>query len=206
MANGSDQLLTSVLRDVSRSFYLTLRILPSKIRPQIGLAYLLARITDTIADTQLLPVQDRLGSLQALRERIQGVRTEPIPCGGIAEHQGTVAERVLLEHCEAAIQTLQTMAHADRDLVRDVLRTITSGQELDLLRFDGASAQRVIALRTGSELDDYTYRVAGCVGEFWTKICRAHLFPEAKASNWSIFCGIYRRTCATADVICRKKN
>jgi farnesyl-diphosphate farnesyltransferase len=29
------------------------------------------------------------------------------------------------------------------------------------------------------ELDDYTYRVAGCVGEFWTRMCRAHLFPEA---------------------------
>jgi farnesyl-diphosphate farnesyltransferase len=28
-------------------------------------------------------------------------------------------------------------------------------------------------------LDDYTYRVAGCVGEFWTKLCRAHLFPRA---------------------------
>jgi farnesyl-diphosphate farnesyltransferase len=30
-----------------------------------------------------------------------------------------------------------------------------------------------------AELNDYTYRVAGCVGEFWTKLCRAHLFPGA---------------------------
>jgi farnesyl-diphosphate farnesyltransferase len=35
-----------------------------------------------------------------------------------------------------------------------------------------------VALQTDSELDDYTYRVAGCVGEFWTDTCRAHLFPE----------------------------
>ena len=28
-------------------------------------------------------------------------------------------------------------------------------------------------------MDDYTYRVAGCVGEFWTRLCRAHLFPRA---------------------------
>ena len=40
-----------------------------------------------------------------------------------------------------------------------------------------------IALQTNAELDDYTYRVAGCVGEFWTKICRAHLFPEARLDD-----------------------
>jgi farnesyl-diphosphate farnesyltransferase len=28
-------------------------------------------------------------------------------------------------------------------------------------------------------LDDYTYRVAGCVGEFWTRMCLAHLFGSA---------------------------
>ena len=37
----------------------------------------------------------------------------------------------------------------------------------------------MVALRTDAELDDYTYRVAGCVGEFWTHLCRAHLFPDA---------------------------
>jgi len=40
------------------------------------------------------------------------------------------------------------------------------------------SPNKIIALETAAELDDYTYRVAGCVGEFWTKICRAHLFPN----------------------------
>ena len=32
-------------------------------------------------------------------------------------------------------------------------------------------------------MDDYTYRVAGCVGEFWTKMCRAHLFPKARLDD-----------------------
>jgi farnesyl-diphosphate farnesyltransferase len=50
---------------------------------------------------------------------------------------------------------------------------------LDLTRFAGASVENIVALATDAELDDYTYRVAGCVGEFWTKICRAHLFPRA---------------------------
>ena len=31
------------------------------------------------------------------------------------------------------------------------------------------------ALATESELDEYTYLVAGCVGEFWTDLCFRHL-------------------------------
>ena len=40
-----------MLRSVSRSFYLSLRILPAALREPLSLAYLLARATDTIADT-----------------------------------------------------------------------------------------------------------------------------------------------------------
>ena len=56
MAPSTPELLTTLLREVSRSFYLTMRVLPSAIRPQIGLAYLLARTADTIADTELVPL------------------------------------------------------------------------------------------------------------------------------------------------------
>ena len=41
-----------------------------------------------------------------------------------------------------------------------------------------ARSGQIVALGNDSELDDYTYRVAGCVGEFWTQMCCAHLFPE----------------------------
>jgi farnesyl-diphosphate farnesyltransferase len=75
---------------------------------------------------------------------------------------------------------LQTLSPADLKLIREVLTTIMSGQELDLRRFANASAEKIIALDTVFELEDYTYRVAGCVGEFWTKMCRAHLFPKAR--------------------------
>jgi farnesyl-diphosphate farnesyltransferase len=169
----------SLLRDVSRSFYLTLRVLPRKIRPQIGLAYLLARTTDTIADTELVPLERRSEALQTLRNRVLGASGAPLALGEFARHQGTPAERILLEQCETSLATLQTFTPRDLQLIRTVLDTITSGQELDLRRFVGASADHIIALRADNELDDYTWRVAGCVGEFWTRMCRAHLFPGA---------------------------
>jgi farnesyl-diphosphate farnesyltransferase len=179
MAHPQKELLSGLLRDVSRSFYLTLKLLPGPVRPQIGLAYLLARTTDTIADTELVLLGQRLQSLQDLRERIQGQRKTPLELGVLARQQGSPAERILLERCEDSLALLQTLAPGDHQLVVEVLQTITSGQELDLRRFGGASDKAIVALRTDDELEDYTYRVAGCVGEFWTKLCLAHLFPNA---------------------------
>jgi farnesyl-diphosphate farnesyltransferase len=185
MQSGATSLLTDLLKAVSRSFYLTLRVMPSAVRPQIGLAYLLARTTDTIADTELVPVTQRLLALRELRERIAGTRTQPVDFGALAASQpkqpggGTNAERVLLERAEEATGLLASCTAHDRKLIRDVLATITSGQELDLQRFGDARPDHIVALPFDQDLDDYTYRVAGCVGEFWTRICRAHLFPHA---------------------------
>jgi len=177
--------LNQLLQATSRSFYLTLRVLPAAVRPQIGLAYLLARTTDTIADTEILPVAQRLEALQKLRERILGQSSAPLNFGALAQSQGSPAEKLLLEKTGDSLALLQTLSPADLKLVREVLTTITSGQELDLRRFGGSAAgnlpgQKIISLQTAVELDDYTYRVAGCVGEFWSKICRAHLFPKAR--------------------------
>jgi len=185
---SSDQLLTTVLRDVSRSFYLTLRILPDRIRPQIGLAYLLARASDTIADTEAVALEHRLAALQAFRQRIlsAGEVAHRGKTFGIAlltseftANQPSAAERLLLEQCDGALALLSKLTEADSQLVREVLGTIISGQELDLKRFAGASSKHIIALQTDEELDDYIFRVAGCVGEFWTKLCRKRLFPQA---------------------------
>jgi farnesyl-diphosphate farnesyltransferase len=172
--------LNDWLKATSRSFYLTLRVLPAAVRPQIGLAYLLARTTDTIADTEIIPLDQRLEALQRLRKRILGQSSAPLNFGEFARQQISPIEKSLLEKTEAGLALLETFSPTDLKLVRDVLATITSGQELDLRWFEKTSAEGIVALETAAELDDYTFRVAGCVGEFWTKICRAHLFPHAR--------------------------
>jgi len=171
--------LNNLLKETSRSVYLTLRVLPAGIRPQIGLAYLLARTTDTIADTEIVPLEQRFSALEFLRSRILEIHRKPADFGELAKHQGKPAERTLLERSEEALATLDDLNSADQKRIRDVLTIIISGQELDLRRFAGASEKKIIALQTDDELDDYTYRVAGCVGEFWTKMCCTYIFPRA---------------------------
>jgi farnesyl-diphosphate farnesyltransferase len=183
---ASDELLTSLLRDVSRSFYLTMRLLPAPVRRQISLAYLLARVSDTIADTELVEVPFRLQSLAALRERILGRASAPLSLAPLRERQSSPAERILLERSEESLRLLLELDEPDRRLVRDVLDIIISGQELDLQRFGAADASHIASLETGQDLQDYTYRVAGCVGEFWTDMCAAHLWPAASLDGGAL--------------------
>ena len=88
-----------------------------------------------------------------------------------------VHERVLVL-VEARVED----ADAEQQRIRQVLDTITSGQMFDLQRFAYATGDTIIPLAREEELDDYTYRVAGCVGKFWTHLSLAHLF-EADAAT-----------------------
>jgi farnesyl-diphosphate farnesyltransferase len=66
---------------------------------------------------------------------------------------------------------LHTLPADDQASVRQVLGHITRGQHLDMARFGPG----LHALQTEAELADYTWLVAGCVGEFWTELCGRHL-------------------------------
>ena len=170
------QTIDSLLKETSRSFYLTLKALPPRIRPQIGLGYLLARIADTVADSKGGPTDQRLHLLKQLNERIQG-HTSTVPnLATLARLQREPAEAQLLKNAVAPISYLEQFSDADQQRIRQVLDTITGGQMLDLQRFAYATGDTIIPLAHEEELDDYTYRVAGCVGEFWTHLSMAHLF------------------------------
>jgi farnesyl-diphosphate farnesyltransferase len=164
------ELIGPLLRDVSRSFYLTLRVLPREIRPQISLAYLLARATDTVADTKAVPRAKRVAALQQL----QNLSHVP-DLGAIAERQTSPAEKQLLERLEDCVIALGQFDEADGRRIQELLKIIVTGQIFDLQQFPGETEEDVVALSSDEELDRYTYMVAGCVGEFWTKMCIAHL-------------------------------
>jgi farnesyl-diphosphate farnesyltransferase len=162
-----------VLRSVSRSFYLSLRILPATLREPLSLAYLLARATDTIADTPEPPVALRTEALARLAAAIQGTEEAAAQLrDSFAPLQSDEAERTLIEQLPALLDWLDELKAGDRDEVRGVLEKINRGQRLDLERF-GTSGE-IRALANAAELDEYTYLVAGCVGEFWTRLCFAH--------------------------------
>ena len=165
-----------LLRSVSRSFYLSIRFLPAQLREPIALAYLLARTTDTVADTAQISGSVRMEILKLLSNGIQGTGSRDVVTDVVRSFvslQENVSERRLLEALPNSLACLEGMEHADRNDIRLVLEKITRGQMLDLQRFD--NPKEIQTLSTAADLDEYTYLVAGCVGEFWTRLCFRHV-------------------------------
>ena len=158
-----------VLRDVSRSFYLTLRALPKGMRAATSVGYLLARASDTIADCGG-PRAERVDLLETFR---QALAREPAPdfftrAAALADEPGLKdGERVLMRRLEEAFQWLEKLQPWEQKAVREVVETIISGQRWDLERFPEGE---LVALEDEEEALTYCYQVAGCVGEFWTRV------------------------------------
>ena len=203
-------LLTHVLRRVSRAFYLTIRVLPGPLRAPVGLAYLLARAADTIADARHAPASERLAALRRFRAICDHSTPSPIVTpakerhprengGGnpgpeaapdahtladlAAQFAATDAERDLVDALPMSFALLDSLPPHDAARIRSVVSTLTQGMEMDLTTFADATADAPRALPSFDALDRYTYLVAGCVGEFWTETTVAH---TPALSGWDI--------------------
>src|ERR1700736_5905472 len=113
---SSRKLLGPVLRSVSRSFYLSIRLLPGKLREPVGLAYVLARATDTVADTSGIPAATRIETLRELGDVIEGAAFQ----GAIVDLansflllQTNEAERNLIEALPACFDFLDRVSSDD---------------------------------------------------------------------------------------------
>ena len=144
---------------VSRSFFLSLRLLPRAVRPSVSLAYLLARASDTIADSVSSPPDERVEQLQRLTTTRSVTLTMP----------RDPSESELLASVPALMQWLDSSP--DREAIGKVWALIREGQIFDVARFPSP-----VPLAPG-ELERYVYLVAGSVGEFWTDVC-FHNVPD----------------------------
>jgi farnesyl-diphosphate farnesyltransferase len=174
--------MPALLRGVSRSFYLSIRLLPGRLRQPVAVGYLLARASDTLADTADLPPDERRDMLESWTEGIEGHNTGSAAAARLAASFGPLQrdtqERALIEALPQCLSWLEELPSADRADIRAVLRHITYGQALDIERFDRRSPLR--ALDSAAQLDEYTYLVAGSVGEFWTDLCFRHVRDFAR--------------------------
>ena len=168
--------IDKLLETTSRSFYPTLKYLPKKIRGQIGLLYLLARLADTIADSKHGETDVLLDLLNKYNDVAQGRSTKLPDFTDLAEIQTNPHEAELLMNAEDVIEGLSEYGEGDCQRILECLEIIVGGQVLDLQRFGTANeGGNISSLTSNEELDDYAYRVAGCVGTFWSKMSLAHL-------------------------------
>ncbi len=192
-------LLTEVLADVSRAFYLSIWVLPSLVREPIGVAYLLARAADTLADNPQADSKVRLADLEKWQTILasKGATEESQPfwdylkayvqedaksghaAATVGASPGSITKgegRLLVRLADVYSLYLHLDPFAQQEAL-EVVSTLIEGMKLDLRSFPGA-------FTTNEQLENYTYLVAGCVGQFWSRIT-AHYLHAIKAEDLS---------------------
>jgi len=176
-----------ILRRTSRSFYLTLRLLPRAMRGDASLGYLLARATDTIADTSGRAPAQRA---EILRTAVSSLGSPVLPgydAAAWSAAQRDPAERDLLASLPSLWRRMADRPAPARARLGAVLGSILEGQIFDLERFGPGAAPL-----TDEELERYTFLVAGSVGEFWTDLGAAEM-PWFSAKPADVMRGHARR-------------
>tara|TARA_B100001013_G_C24610071_1_gene442772 strand:+ start:150 stop:1202 length:1053 start_codon:yes stop_codon:yes gene_type:complete len=177
LSNKEKANILKELKIVSRSFYLTLRVLPGKIFAPAGVAYLIARYIDNIVDDKSIPINYKKDHLYKIRESF----TTNTINGNLDEFPICKTEK-----SDTKISTYKdlfdTLSSKDQNLVSKVLLEITDGMIFELKKFGEYSPNELKPLSTYSELDNYIYKIAGSVGEFFTGLILLHE-QKLKLSN-----------------------
>ncbi len=172
-----------LLKRVSRSMYLSLRVLPEAVRPGMGLGYLLCRAADTIADTRLVTNAERRAALEAYRAAFEGKFTPALsPAEALAGHQASESEKELLARLHECVELWHKRPAAERLLLKDVVFRVTDGMRMDLESFPADDEKGLTAFSSAEELDRYCGFIGGGPGLFWTLLLRLHL-KEVKGAD-----------------------
>jgi len=158
----------AVLKGVSRSFYLTIRILPKRMREPVSLGYLLARASDTIADTEAVTAETRKACLGCFFETLSDTEARAKLTADLADaflsFQENEREKLLLEKMQDVWGWYDAVDEDHRVAISDVMKPILEGQSWDI---DFFAIQKHEQIASAEDLERYCYQVAGSVGEFW---------------------------------------
>lgn len=175
--------LSDLLAKTSRTFALSIPVLPEPTRHEVTVAYLLFRIADTLEDATLWPAARQRCELERLSELLDAhddERARALAASWVAdpplEHEGYLE---LLGETPLVLRAWTGLRDdARRAVGRHTKRTI----ERMAAFVDRYDERRVLRLRDMPDLRSYCYAVAGIVGEMLTELFllgRSSLAPAA---------------------------
>lgn len=160
--------LNSILKETSRAFYLSLRLMPSEARTFLSLAYLLARAADTVADSPESTQGCRRSTLEAFQLQLKSPDHRFDWARELsAYHPAHPGEARLLARTPELFQLLCEVQREVRESVCRVVDILISGMVWDQDHFEQPKLDGLDA----AQLEEYSYLVAGCVGPFWSEVC-----------------------------------
>jgi farnesyl-diphosphate farnesyltransferase len=182
----------TLLSRVSRSFYLTLKIVPQAIRDTISLTYLIARIIDTIVDNYQPSYYKKIYFIYLLQHEITDSSNtqQKVAFDNLLQRlHSLLDDKEIIESLPICLKYFSLILQAEKSLAVKVLSTLFRGFKRDADTFTYKT--RMVSFQKIADLDNYLYDIAGCVGEFWTDLCFLHnptysYLSAAEAKNLAI--------------------
>lgn len=154
------------LAQVSRTFALTIPLLPAQVRHAIGNAYLLCRIADTIEDEPTLTNEAKRGFLARFAEVVVGRSSTDSFSNDLsrllseATHKG---ERELVSNTSPVVDYHVNLPSGQREPIERCVETMCEG----MAEFVGTDSTGLPSMK---HVERYCYVVAGVVGEMITDV------------------------------------
>jgi farnesyl-diphosphate farnesyltransferase len=161
--------LSSLLDRTSRTFALTIPLLDEPLATDVGLAYLLYRIADTLEDAERWGRDQRMAALDSFGEWLVGEHGERSWLSMVAATPPTD---------DAGCLALIARAEGVRTSVAQRGEELALAMTMDVVRTSSKMAEFVarqtteggLVLRDLEDLREYCYAVAGIVGELLTEM------------------------------------
>jgi len=167
----TDHELSTHLERTSRTFALAIPLLEEPLQSEVGLAYLLLRVADTLEDAATWTREERraaLAELELLLQEGEGPPASELARRWLERRPSENADYLrLLEHTPRLLANLEALRPGAASIVRHfVLRTIHGMREV----LAGATEKGLLTLASLEDLRAYCYIVAGLVGELLTEL------------------------------------
>jgi farnesyl-diphosphate farnesyltransferase len=160
-----------LLQKTSRTFAVTIPMLPAPTRQEVGIAYLLFRIIDTFEDAIHWQPRQRIEMIDELLRLLDApdpdrARRLADKCLGDPplEHPGYLE---LLREIPFVLREMTELPERSRNLLRSHVKRSGAGMGAIVSRTDSNGQ---LTLASVDELRDYCYIVAGIVGEMLTEL------------------------------------
>lgn len=162
--------LRELLAHTSRTFAIAIPLLPEPEACEVGLAYLLLRVADTIEDSTI-PAAERVELLDvfaaALEDPAEPAGRELVARASRPDFTANAWYRALTADTPLLLAELERLAPVPRRIIVDHCLQTTRGMRSFVGRGE-------LTFRTERELRDYCYVVAGLVGELLTELFLHH--------------------------------
>ncbi len=166
--------LNTLLKENARTLYLSAKIMPSKQRQVFTVAYLLCRIADTIADTPLLPLKDRLYFIKnypaLVKEQEEHLLAKYLALD-LGINEKFEKEISLLENLPLCLDAYKNLDKRACEDILEVVTAVSNAMDWDLNYFtEGDSPYLIKAVPSAKETEDYCAAMGGAPGVFWAKL------------------------------------